>query len=57
MTEELIRISHIFPAWIWNIIVLLFSLLLGLIIKVILIPIVRKQTVAPIILLPIPFHY
>lgn len=47
MNEELIRISHIFPAWIWNIIVLLFSLLLGLIIKVILIPIVRKQTVDP----------
>ncbi|MFD1768845.1 mechanosensitive ion channel family protein [Sphingobacterium suaedae] len=46
MTEELIRLSEEMPGWVWNIVVIVFSCLLGILIKIICIPLVRKQAIA-----------
>lgn len=46
MNEELIRISEELPAWLWNILLILCSVLLGIAIKIILIPLVRKEVIA-----------
>jgi len=46
MNEELIRISEELPAWLWNILLILCSVLLGIAIKIVLIPLVRKEAIA-----------
>lgn len=46
MNEELIRISASLPSWLWNLAIILFSILLGVIIKIILIPLVSKVAMA-----------
>src|SRR5690606_40875085 len=46
MNEELIRISEDLPAWLWNVLLILFAILLGIAIKVVLIPLVRKEAIA-----------
>jgi len=46
MTQELIRLSQTLPVWIWNLIVILFSILIGFLIKIGLIPLVRKEAIA-----------
>lgn len=45
MTENIIALSDNMPGWVWNIIVILASFLLGILIKVILLPIVRRQAI------------
>lgn len=46
MTEELTRLSQTLPIWLWNLILILFSILLGILLKMVLIPLVRKQAIA-----------
>ncbi len=46
MYQELVRLSQTFPSWIWNLIVIIFSVLIGLLIKVMLIPLVKKEAIA-----------
>lgn len=46
MNNELLHISQELPAWLWNLVLILFSVLLGIAIKIILIPIVRKAAIA-----------
>lgn len=46
MNEELIRISETLPSWLWNLTIIFFSILLGIIIKIMLIPLVRKAATA-----------
>lgn len=43
MINELMRLSQTLPPWLWNAAVLLFSVIVGILIKIILIPLVRKQ--------------
>lgn len=45
MNEELIRISQQMPAWLWNVLIIVFSILLGIAIKIVLIPLVRKEAI------------
>ncbi|MEG1026961.1 MAG: mechanosensitive ion channel family protein [Flavobacterium sp.] len=45
MNEELIRISQQLPAWLWNVLIIVFSILLGFAIKIVLIPLVRKEAI------------
>ncbi|MEN5433355.1 mechanosensitive ion channel domain-containing protein [Sphingobacterium faecium] len=46
MNEELIKLSQKFPAWIWNTAFILFSFALGILIKILFIPILRYQAIA-----------
>lgn len=46
MYQELVRLSQTLPAWIWNLIVIVFSILIGLLIKVLLVPLVKKEAIA-----------
>ncbi|MCC2598567.1 mechanosensitive ion channel family protein [Sphingobacterium sp. FBM7-1] len=46
MTEELARLSQSMPVWLWNIILILFSIFTGILIKMILLPLVRKEAIA-----------
>lgn len=46
MPQELIEFSQTFPAWIWNLILIAISVLTGFLIKLILIPLVRKEAIA-----------
>ncbi|PRD56619.1 mechanosensitive ion channel family protein [Sphingobacterium gobiense] len=46
MTEELTRLSQTLPIWLWNISLILFSILTGIIIKIILVPLVRREAIA-----------
>ncbi|WP_312185223.1 mechanosensitive ion channel family protein [Sphingobacterium sp.] len=45
MTEALIQLSQTWPAWLWNIALILFSFLIGILIKMIFIPLLRKQAI------------
>ncbi len=46
MNEELIRISQLLPSWVWNLSIIVFSILLGIVIKIMLIPLVKKEVIA-----------
>jgi len=46
MYQELVRLSQTLPSWIWNLILLVFSFLIGFLIKVLLIPWVKKEAIA-----------
>lgn len=46
MYQELVRLSQTLPSWIWNLIVVAFSVLIGLLIKFLLIPWVKKEAIA-----------
>jgi small-conductance mechanosensitive channel len=45
MNEELIRISQQLPACLWNVLIIVFSILLGFAIKIVLIPLVKKEAI------------
>ncbi|WP_437922208.1 mechanosensitive ion channel family protein [Sphingobacterium sp. LRF_L2] len=44
ITAHLTRLADQMPSWVWNLMIILFSILLGIIIKAILVPLVRKQS-------------
>ncbi|MEH6309217.1 mechanosensitive ion channel [Olivibacter sp. CPCC 100613] len=44
MLESLQQLSQKMPDWVWNILIILFSLLIGIILKSILLPIVKQQS-------------
>ncbi|PRD48095.1 mechanosensitive ion channel family protein [Sphingobacterium haloxyli] len=46
MTEELVRLSQTLPIWLWNISLILFAILTGILIKMILVPLVRREAIA-----------
>jgi len=46
MPQELVHLSHTLPSWLWNLSILLFSILSGILIKLALIPVVRSQTLS-----------
>lgn len=46
MPQELVHLSHTLPSWLWNLSILLFSILSGILIKLTLIPVVRSQTLS-----------
>lgn len=46
MTEELTRLSQTLPIWLWNLIVVTFSIFTGILIKMLLVPLVRKEAIA-----------
>lgn len=45
MNETLIQLSQKWPAWLWNIALILFSFLIGILIKLIFIPLLRRQAI------------
>ncbi len=45
MNETLIQLSQKWPAWLWNIALILFSFLIGFLIKLIFIPLLRRQAI------------
>ncbi|MGE8423493.1 MAG: mechanosensitive ion channel family protein, partial [Sphingobacterium siyangense] len=45
MNEILIQLSQKWPAWLWNIALILFSFLIGILIKLIFIPLLRRQAI------------
>ncbi|MDR6733743.1 mechanosensitive ion channel domain-containing protein [Sphingobacterium sp. 2149] len=45
MNETLIQLSQQWPAWLWNIALILFSFLVGFLIKLIFIPLLRRQAI------------
>lgn len=45
MTETFIHLSQTWPAWIWNLALILFSFLIGLFIKILFVPLLRKQAI------------
>lgn len=44
MTQYLSQLATKMPAWTWNMIVIIFAVLLGILVKAILVPLVRKQS-------------
>lgn len=46
MVEELRILSQTMPAWLWNISLIFISLLIGILIKIALLPLVRNQAIA-----------
>jgi len=44
MMEALTELSHKMPHWTWNLVVILFSILIGILIKSILLPLVKQQS-------------
>lgn len=46
MYQEFVRFSQSLPDWIWNLILIGFSILIGYLIKVVLIPWVKKEAIA-----------
>ena len=46
MNDQLIHISQELPAWLWHVLLILFSVCLGIAIKIVLIPLVRKEAIA-----------
>ncbi|MDH5828747.1 mechanosensitive ion channel family protein [Sphingobacterium faecium] len=46
MTEELTQLSERMPAWLWNMGFILFSFLIGFLIKILLVPILRNEAIA-----------
>lgn len=45
MADIFIRLSQTWPAWLWNIALILFSFLAGILIKLIFIPLLRRQAI------------
>jgi len=45
MADIFIRLSETWPAWLWNIALILFSFLVGILIKMIFIPLLRRQAI------------
>jgi len=45
MADIFIRLSQTWPAWLWNIALILFSFLVGILIKMIFIPLLRRQAI------------
>lgn len=45
MADIFIRLSETWPAWLWNIALILFSFLVGIVIKMIFIPLLRRQAI------------
>lgn len=45
MADIFIRLSQTWPAWLWNIALILFSFLVGIVIKMIFIPLLRRQAI------------
>jgi small-conductance mechanosensitive channel len=45
MTDVFIQFSQTWPAWLWNIALILFSFLIGILIKLIFIPLLRRQAI------------
>ena len=46
MTEKLTQLSDGMPAWLWNMGFILFSFLIGFLIKILLVPILRNEAIA-----------
>lgn len=45
MTEVLIQLSQNWPVWLWNMALILFSFLIGILIKMLFIPLLRRQAI------------
>ncbi len=45
MTETLIQFSQTWPAWLWNMALIMFSFLIGILIKLICVPLLRRQAI------------
>lgn len=45
MTETLIQFSQTWPAWLWNMVLIMFSFLIGILIKLICVPLLRRQAI------------
>lgn len=46
MNEHIIRFSEAMPVWVWNLLIIIGSFLLGILIKAVTVPFVRKQAIA-----------
>jgi hypothetical protein len=45
MNETLIQLSQKWPTWLWNIALILFSFLIGFLIKLVFMPLLRRQAI------------